>query len=252
MGGEKKKNREQSMNENSTEMSEDHDDGADLEWVPPTEAEQKVINARRERSDKISKLMGDYMLKGYKMLATTCGVQKHGGTCGTIELEDKRGKIYCVACQEVDCEENSKDNPAVNPIAARNQLAEGQLEDIESQIIPNQNQVVEDIVQERRIHQINADPTICQSITVSPLRIRSSTRPLSTRTSDRGHTVQDQTQNPLPVLHTSMGTVLAKMAAASEALAETDDIEVSNQIVELIKNCADCVQSLKSASNLHQ
>ena len=129
------------MNENSTEMSEDHDDGADLEWVPPTEAEQKVINARRERSDKISKLMGDYMLKGYKMLATTCGVQKHGGTCGTIELEDKRGKIYCVACQEVDCEENSKDNPAVNPIAARNQLAEGQLEDIESQIIPNQNQV---------------------------------------------------------------------------------------------------------------
>ena len=112
-------------------------------------------------------------------------------------------------------------------------------------------QVVEDIIQERRIHQINADPTICQSITVSPLRIRSSTRPLSTRTSDILQTVQD-TQNPLPVLHTSMGTVLAKMTAASEALAETDDIEVSNQIVELIKNCADCVQSLKTASNLHQ
>merc|ERR1711963_204763 len=122
------------------EMSEDHDDGADLEWVPPTEAEQKVINARRERSDKISKLMGDYMLKGYKMLATTCGI------CGTIELEDKRGKKYCVACEEIDCEENSKDNPAVNPIAARNQIAEGQLEDIESQIITSQNQIVEDIV----------------------------------------------------------------------------------------------------------
>merc|ERR1711997_755447 len=167
-----KKSREihKSMNVNSTEMSEDHDDGADLEWVPPTEAEQKVINARRERSDKISKLMGDYMLKGYKMLATTCGVQKHGGTCGTIELEDKRGKIYCVACQEVDCEENSKDNPAVNPRAARNQLAEGQLEDIESQIIANQNQIVEDIVQERRINQIQANPSVSRSTTtVSPL-----------------------------------------------------------------------------------
>ena len=38
---------------------------------------------------------------GYKMLATTCDTG-----CGTIELEDKRGKKYCVACEEVDCEEN--------------------------------------------------------------------------------------------------------------------------------------------------
>ena len=56
------------MSENNLEaMSEDHDDGADLEWVPPSEAEQKVLNARRERSDKISKRMGDYLLKGYKI-----------------------------------------------------------------------------------------------------------------------------------------------------------------------------------------
>ena len=32
----------------------------------------KIIQARRERSDKISKLMGDYLLKGYKMLGSTC------------------------------------------------------------------------------------------------------------------------------------------------------------------------------------
>lgn len=42
------------------------------EWVPPTEAEMKIINARRERQDKISKIMGQYLLQGYKMLATTC------------------------------------------------------------------------------------------------------------------------------------------------------------------------------------
>ena len=65
------------------EMSDEHDDSADLEWVPPSEAEQKVLAARRERSDKISKRMGDYLLKGYKMLATTCGV------CGTIDLGEK-------------------------------------------------------------------------------------------------------------------------------------------------------------------
>ena len=33
------------------------------DWSPPSEAELKVIQAKRERSDKISKLMGDYLLK---------------------------------------------------------------------------------------------------------------------------------------------------------------------------------------------
>ena len=54
------------------EMSEDHDDASDLEWVPPTAAEQKVINARRERSDKISKLMGNYLLRGKILILVTC------------------------------------------------------------------------------------------------------------------------------------------------------------------------------------
>ena len=109
-------------------MSEDHDDSADLEWVPPSEAEQKIINARRERSDKISKVMGQYMLKGYKMLATCCP------KCGTIELEDRQNQKYCVACEEVDCAETNKDNPAVNPEAARLQIAESRMTEMESQI----------------------------------------------------------------------------------------------------------------------
>lgn len=44
----------------------------DFEWEPPSEAEMKILEARRERSDKISKLMGDYLLKGYKMLGSVC------------------------------------------------------------------------------------------------------------------------------------------------------------------------------------
>ena len=82
------------------------------EWTPPSEAEMKVIQAKRERSDKISKVMGDYLLKGYKMLATSCRI------CYTVELQDKQGGKFCVACQEVDCHETSKDDPALSQQAA--------------------------------------------------------------------------------------------------------------------------------------
>jgi len=91
----------------------------DEEWTPPTEAELKVLAARRERSDKISKLMGDYMLKGFRMLATLCPL------CECVELQDRQGAKYCVACQEVDCHETSKDNPALSQQAAIGVRAEG-------------------------------------------------------------------------------------------------------------------------------
>jgi len=110
---------------------------------------------------------------------------------------------------------------------------------------------VEDIVQERRINQIQANPSVSRSTTtVSPLRIRASTQ-ISRPSGSRTVSIQD-TQNPLPVLNSSMETVLAKMANATDSLAETDDIEVSKQLVVLIKDCADCIQSLKSATAVHQ
>ena len=88
------------------------------DWTPPSEAQMKVIQAKRERSDKISKLMGDYLLKGYKMLATSCGV------CYTVELQDRSGLKFCVACQEVDCHETSKDDPALSQHAAERVVEE--------------------------------------------------------------------------------------------------------------------------------
>ena len=115
-------------------------------------------------------------------------------------------------------------------------------------------QIVEDVIQERRIHQINANPSLCQEVTVSPLRIRNAiSLSRSERTSGRQTVIRGTTENPpLTVLNTSLETVLAKMASATDSLAETDDIEVSRQLVLLIKDCADCVQSLKSASSMHQ
>ena len=94
-------------------MSDSEDD-----WAPPTEAQMKVIQAKRERSDKISKLMGDYLLKGYKMLATSCPV------CLTVELQDRAGTKFCVACTEVDCHETSKDDPALSRHAAERVVEE--------------------------------------------------------------------------------------------------------------------------------
>ncbi|XP_040582370.1 protein ZNRD2 [Lepeophtheirus salmonis] len=94
---------------------------ADDTWEPPSEAEAKVIAAKRERSDKISKLMGEYLLRGYKMLATTCP------DCGTILLEEKTSKNkYCVACAEVDSKETAKDDPVLNEREASQKIAESQ------------------------------------------------------------------------------------------------------------------------------
>lgn len=116
-------------------------DEEDFEWEPPSEAEMKVIQARRERQDKISKLMGDYLLKGYKMLGDCCdacgvsGLYFHrgpvtvvvsrcrsvvyGACCHvfmcfqTILLQDRQQKNYCVSCQELDSDID-KDNPGIH------------------------------------------------------------------------------------------------------------------------------------------
>ncbi|XP_067939134.1 protein ZNRD2-like [Watersipora subatra] len=88
------------------------------DWKPPTEAEMKVLSARRERQDKISQIMGQYLLKGYKMLGEICE------ECGTILLRDKQGVDYCVACKELTSD-TDKDNPVMSDIAAASQVREG-------------------------------------------------------------------------------------------------------------------------------
>lgn len=95
-------------------------------WEMPSESEMKIIQARRERSEKISSLMGEYLLKGYKMLSTTCN------NCDTILLQDKRNNLYCVACEEIDCSESAKDEPALSESAARRQVEESQFSGMDS------------------------------------------------------------------------------------------------------------------------
>jgi len=51
--------------------------------------------------------MGQYLLKGYKMLGTCFPV------CGTILLRNKQGTDYCVTCNELSSD-TDKDNPVVS------------------------------------------------------------------------------------------------------------------------------------------
>lgn len=89
----------------------------DDDWSPPSAADMKIIEARQERSNQISKLMGEYMLKGYRMLDKLCH-------CGTILLQNRDGVDYCVACNELESE-CAKDDPVLSSEAARVAVLEG-------------------------------------------------------------------------------------------------------------------------------
>lgn len=167
--------------------NDDVEENPDSEWRPPTDAERKVLEARRERSDKISKLMSQYLLKGHKMLATTCQV------CDTIELEDKQGNVHCIACSEIDNHEVSKDDPALNQRAASKTLAES------SQRAENSNSTESD------------------------------SKPAAVTVND------------------SMEVVLQKLRKATQALAVTENVELSRDYVVLIKECADAIIALRKA-----
>ncbi|XP_072514968.1 protein ZNRD2 [Salminus brasiliensis] len=221
-------------------------DEEDFEWEPPTEAEMKVIQARRERQDKISKLMGDYLLKGYKMLGESCEL------CGTILLQDKQKKNYCVACQELDSDVD-KDNPALNAQAALSQVRERQLA---TQPLPQANGV------------LPADPPL--SITGLPRPehcegaasgLRGPLPPLQPPTlpapsgspafvPPASATLQATPPPPAPphshpALAHAEEAVLHKLRWATQELQQAVSVETSIQLCSLIRTCADSLRSIK-------
>ncbi|XP_059728378.1 LOW QUALITY PROTEIN: protein ZNRD2 [Haemorhous mexicanus] len=52
------------------------------------------VEARRERLDRASRAMGALLLRGYRMLGSSCPV------CGTVLLQDKEQRLLCVSCQD--------------------------------------------------------------------------------------------------------------------------------------------------------
>jgi len=50
------------------------------------------MTSRERRSDVVAKSMGELLLKGYKMLSTSCEI------CNNVLLQDRQGMITCVNC----------------------------------------------------------------------------------------------------------------------------------------------------------
>lgn len=224
-------------------------DDNDFEWEPPTEAEMKVIQARRERQDKISKLMGDYLLKGYKMLGECCDV------CGTILLQDKQQKNYCVSCQELDSDVD-KDNPALNAQAALSQVRERQLaaatatapsQAPELNEGPSSSQATVSVPQPRPEHCEGAaaggrallpPPAVPSPSTPAPTPPLAPARP----------PVSPQSAAFQPVLQEAEEAVLIKLRWATNQLQSSASLESSIQLCSLIASCANSLRSLKELS----
>lgn len=187
----------------------------------------KVIEARRERQDKISKLMGDYLLKGYRMLADACV------ECGTILLQDKKQKEYCVACQELNSDVD-KDNPALNPQAALTQVRERQR-----------------LYNGEPEHPFSLCPQDLSLGTagVPPSAARSHPLPSPHQPDEAAAAAPRPTPTPAPALAGTPGqaerAVLRKMAWASGELERAASVEYSAQLCGLIRSCAESLHSLK-------
>lgn len=79
--------------------------------LPNNATDLKIDRAKQERSNQISHLMGEHMLRGYRMLDRLCN------RCDTILLLDRSGVDYCVYCNEISSVA-SKDDPVTNDRAA--------------------------------------------------------------------------------------------------------------------------------------
>ncbi|XP_041657670.1 protein ZNRD2 [Cheilinus undulatus] len=221
-------------------------DDEDFEWEPPTEAEMKVIQARRERQDKISKLMGDYLLKGYKMLGDCCDV------CGTILLQDRQQKIYCVSCQELDSDVD-KDNPALNAQAALSQVRERQL--AAQSPTPSQALVVNGGPSSSQPSVTVPRPEHCEGAaaggraTLPPAAVPSPSPPASTSTlAPARPPIIPQSAAIQPVLQEAEEAVLTKLRWATNQLQSSSSLEMSIQLCSLITSCASSLRSLKELS----
>ncbi|XP_038565618.1 protein ZNRD2 isoform X1 [Micropterus salmoides] len=221
-------------------------DDNDFEWEPPTEAEMKVIQARRERQDKISKLMGDYLLKGYRMLGECCDV------CGTILLQDKQQKNYCVSCQELDSDVD-KDNPALNAQAALSQVRERQLA-AQSPALSQAPELSESASNSQASVSVPR-PEHCEGAAAGgraalPLpAVPSPSTPASTpAVAPPRPPVCPQDAAIRPVLQEAEEAVLTKLRWATTQLDSSASLESSIQLCSLIASCASSLRSLKDLS----
>ncbi|XP_076359628.1 protein ZNRD2-like isoform X3 [Tachypleus tridentatus] len=227
---------------------------SDSIWEPPTDAEMKVIRAKRERADKISSRMGDYLLKGYKMLNTICEA------CGTILLKDKQGTLYCVACSEVDAAEHAKDNPALSDIAAERQKEE--VNYVSSSEQTDRNQSLEGIASTFSTTSLPppenhprfttsqdaafvSQDTIFETVSPTTVSLTSASKSKS----DMEVTACKQDKDLSTCLSKSTEALLEKLTWASQELKKSQCVEGSVHLCSLMKTCCETLLSLQNVKN---
>ncbi|XP_066466444.1 protein ZNRD2 [Tiliqua scincoides] len=196
-------------------------------WAPPTEAELKVLQARRERQDRISRLMGDHLLQGYRMLGDCCP------DCGTILLQDKQKKLYCVACQELNSDVD-KDNPALNAQAALSQVREHQLASNADEA--TSPEYLSSLPTPRHVPR----PEHCEGA-ASGLRAPAPPLALPVAVS-----VPAPTSPPaISALTAAEEALLQKISWASHELQQSTSVETSIQLCSLIRSCTESLKGIK-------
>lgn len=218
----------------------------DYHWKPPTEAELKVLEARRERMDKISGIMGDYLLKGYKMLSDICDV------CSTILLEDRQRNKYCIACSEVDTMENVKDNPVLSDEAAQRLVEECQ--GSSEMTAPLQSTLSEDtrppppLVPRRATTVISGNAAATASMTTTSCMLEPPPEGMGSHHSQQQMVLekspagsQESSQRDFAA---AMQAVQDKMVWATQELKGSSSVEMSIQMCNLIKTCAQAIAAL--------
>lgn len=162
-------------------------------------------NKKRERTDKISALMGEYLLKGYCMLGACCPV------CATVLLKFRDNKEFCVACCEVDVEASTDSNVPSNTTT---QAVSG-----DRLSLPGQ--------QQQHFKQQQTVPNTSQDARTSVKREL-----------NLENSVEDET------VCTAVKALQEKIVWASESLKASSSTEDSIRLCDLIRSSADALRSL--------
>lgn len=221
----------------------------DDDWTPPTAADMKIIEARQERSNQISKLMGNYMLKGYRMLDKVCD-------CGTIFLQDRNGTDYCVACNELETE-CAKDDPVLSPEAARVAVLEGQKGNqstlAKAKRTAQRLNLYQDCGEGTSSMSQNAI-TAPQNTSLMPQVVQSMPRGTQIKQSTQGH--GDGSQEPMDIsnfpgnTNSAYNELQRQIATAASELKDCSSIELRIQLCNLIKSASEAIVALNNANRI--
>ncbi|CAL4122388.1 unnamed protein product, partial [Meganyctiphanes norvegica] len=222
----------------------------DYSWSPPSEAEQKVIEARRERNNKISSIMGQYLLKGYKMLAITCP------TCDLVILGDKQLRKVRSPYSDIDQSRNNMKSP-VSEEAARKTIEETHHRNPVQQDKPINS--VGDISQGFTLPTVQQKPSgSSQSNNNSIYQAQNNYYDNRPATSNLGNGVSADSEDNISVkslkfncselqvdLNSALSAVRDKMVWATQQLQSSSSVENSQQLIGLITESCKAITALQ-------